>query len=97
MKQGEKLLRDLQEHVIEVVEITGEMVDDGVVSKGEWEFDFVTIVYGRRVDQEAKDDENLKHSFQRAMYTDDSASNLIGVLELSKAEIVHNILNSDET
>lgn len=96
MKQGEKLLRDLQEHVIEAVEITGDMVNDGVVSEGEWEFNFVTIVYGKRVDKQAREDENLKHSFQRAMYTDDSAGHLIGVLELSKAEIIHGILNSDE-
>jgi hypothetical protein len=97
MKQGEKLLLDLQQHIVEAVDICGEMIDQGVASEGEWKFDFITVVYGRRVDSEAKENDNIKDSFQRMMYTDDNYSNLVGVLELSKAEVIHNILNGDES
>jgi hypothetical protein len=97
MKQGEKLLKNLQEHVVGTVDICADMVKAGVVKEGEWEFNFITIVCGRRVDERNIADDNVKSSFQRMMYTEGNPSTLIGVLELSKAEIVHNILNGDET
>ena len=95
MKQGEKLLRNIQEHFIDTIDTCAEMVDKGIVNEGEWKFDFITIVCGRRIDKEAT--EHTRVSFQRMMYSHDNCANLIGVLELSKAEIIHNTLNGDES
>ena len=86
------LLNILKAHISDVVDDAQLVIDDGIISNGTWEFNAITIIYGRRLD-EPQEGEPKNNAFQKASITEKNIASVLGMLEISKAEIIHNISN----